>query len=1744
MNKQIRKLSVLFLIALAVVISGLTDKNTVNAADITTYNINEREVYIYNNGNYIIKGDGTATQNRIVITSGLTNVNITLSDVNIDRSGTNRSALAIDTGSKLYLTLKNSNTLKGGQRGAGIYVANNSTLVITEESGDASLEAIGSLEAAGIGGKEQGYTGGTIIIKGGKITAKGGSPGAGIGGAKRTNAGTISIEGGTINATGGDCSAGIGGGGVQDENENANGGNGGNITISGGTVTANGGFFSAGIGGGFRASGGIITITGGKVTAKGGYQAAGIGGGGVANSSYYPHINPDCGTIEISGGVIVAEGSSYGAGIGTGIGGSSTGSISISGDSDVKAIGGTGGAGIGGAYGVNGPQITISDNCKVTAEGSLAAGIGGGYNGSNTSIIINGGVVNATCNDTGVGIGGGKNGSGGSIIINGGTVTAKGRGQYGIGDGNNGSGGSVMISAGSVNASINVTPTSDGTNPVYQAVLPLNIPSKISSKKIKYHIDDGPDISGVMTDGDGKLYFWLNNGAHTIDVFDIDYVTYQYSSKVDINSSNIEATPFNLKVKNATEEVFCNSWTLACNAVKANGTIALLSNVHVTEDSEFPTVACVIDGGANNYSLTLDSNMQYPSTAAVLQNLSLTINGTLTVGDSYLALEGGKLSGQGTIVFLTKNTGSTGYPGLLVLNKSAQIQNNAELKLQIEFAPQAEDIIITNASGNTALSNINKITLGSGFDVFTLDGRTGTYIDASESKNCYQYVLKKAVRTISMTDYTTSYTGSGIGYGLAPVITPDLESGEEIQYAYYTTEEDRENYENAITPIYPGTYYVRASIVESDRYLSAYQDAHLIITKAVASLPPLPTASSIRTTEIVLTEITNARYKIEGGDWQESNVFSDLLPGQAYTFYVMTVETETEFASEPSSNVIYTRPLAPEASVVIFDFHNETISFDDAYEMNTTQLFDGTTITNHMSITDYIGQTVYIRKKAVDGATLESDAIAITIPDRPVAPDISRMVFTYDETVGLATATVHVDEAMGELQYYINDGSWQSSNIFLGLDVNTDYAFTVSYQPTESAFRSKTTTLTREYSLAKINSVSATNGEIQVVLDRVPTQTVVDADFEAFISVDGEASRSISLTDFSWSEASKTIAFCFNPVIKKSFDQNVVISVSYRGNAVVNADSFIVDQIRPSGVTLDRKTLLMSVSGSAIKLNATVVPADAGNKEVSWTTSNDEVVSVDNGMVIPVATGSAIIIVRTVDGGYEDSCEVTVVEDSQIANISSITVSNGTIDIILDKVPVLTPDMESIQAFISVDYATEEYLTLNNFQWDEATRAITIHFDPLIPKEEDQEVRITLSYNDISTVSSAYIIPGTYIKVTGVSLNQESISLPVNGSGVTLVASVYPDNATNPSMIWQSSNPRIASVEDGIITPHSAGTVTITVTTVDGQYSADCIVRIYRNDNPSGSNTDTDNEKQQDASSPVSSEGETGTDANNIINVVISNDKKEGTEEAPKLVLPAEAILKAIETGKKISITVEDKEEPYPYSWTFDTKQMKNVDELAEINLEIKRSNGNDDPELDEVLGSDKDNYVVFRFAHEGRLPASASVRIYVGDQEGFTVGKKIYLYHINQETGKLETLPFSSDYVIDEKGYITIDIVHCSDYVVFLEEPKDIVSLRNQIKVSPTKATLFVKNKKKNSADIVIKLPYTLEVVKSLKDATSQTAVGGLTVKYSSSNSKVVKVNKYGHITAVGEGKAVITTTIKLYSGKTKIVKTTIIVK
>lgn len=79
------------------------------------------------------------------------------------------------------------------------------------------------------------------------------------------------------------------------------------------------------------------------------------------------------------------------------------------------------------------------------------------------------------------------------------------------------------------------------------------------------------------------------------------------------------------------------------------------------------------------------------------------------------------------------------------------------------------------------------------------------------------------------------------------------------------------------------------------------------------------------------------------------------------------------------------------------------------------------------------------------------------------------------------------------------------------------------------------------------------------------------------------------------------------------------------------------------------------------------------------------------------------------------------------------------------------------------------------------------------------------------------------IAVTGISLNKTSLQLFV-GNSETLSATITPDNATSPSISWDSSDKEVATVDNGVVTAVSAGKATITA--ASSSFTAECVVEV------------------------------------------------------------------------------------------------------------------------------------------------------------------------------------------------------------------------------------------------------------------------------------------------------------------------------
>ena len=278
--------------------------------------------------NPTITSNGKQTGNTITIKADDgTTANVTIKDTNI---GASFGTPAVKTEGKgdVNLNVEGNNTVHSSATNAGVEKANDGNLTIGSESGSGKLTANGGSFGAGIGGGSECNVS-NITITGGKITANGGYQAAGIGGGSQGNGSNIIISSGEVIANGGEGAAGIGGGIYN---------NGSDISISGGEVTANGGDFGAGIGGGrFSGSGSDITISGGEVHATGGIAGAGIGGGQGGYGSDIT-ISKDS-QVEATGG---ANSQREGSGAAIGYGGDYTGAPGAEVSPDTSGLSPTG----------------------------------------------------------------------------------------------------------------------------------------------------------------------------------------------------------------------------------------------------------------------------------------------------------------------------------------------------------------------------------------------------------------------------------------------------------------------------------------------------------------------------------------------------------------------------------------------------------------------------------------------------------------------------------------------------------------------------------------------------------------------------------------------------------------------------------------------------------------------------------------------------------------------------------------------------------------------------------------------------------------------------------------------------------------------------------------------------------------------------------------------------------------------------------------------------------------------------------------------------------------------------------------------------------------------------------------------------------------------------------------------------------------------------------------------------------
>lgn len=277
----------------------------------------------------------------------------------------------------------------------------------------------------------------------------------------------------------------------------------------------------------------------------------------------------------------------------------------------------------------------------------------------------------------------------------------------------------------------------------------------------------------------------------------------------------------------------------------------------------------------------------------------------------------------------------------------------------------------------------------------------------------------------------------------------------------------------------------------------------------------------------------------------------------------------------------------------------------------------------------------------------------------------------------------------------------------------------------------------------------------------------------------------------------------------------------------------------------------------------------------------------------------------------------------------------------------------------------------------------------------------------------------------------------------------------------------------------------------------------------------------------------------------------EGRLQITELLLKAEILKAAKEAGKDISISITDNSGKLLYTWNFSGKNLAaSAREITDVNLKLAVDKIKENKQLSRLFVNSqasqiKERGLILHFDHNGILPAGVGVRINA-KEAGLNPGEKVFLYYLNPSTGKLFTLPGGFRYQVDKDGYLTVNILHCSNYIILPERADNslITSLLNQIEVTLLKEVLSLKGEKDRETAVKIDLPDTLVLVRDLKDKTGSDADGAVTVSFASGNTKIAEVDSSGKVTAKGAGTTVITAKITLYSGKIKNIIMTVIVK
>lgn len=249
-----------------------------------------------------------------------------------------------------------------------------------------------------------------------------------------------------------------------------------------------------------------------------------------------------------------------------------------------------------------------------------------------------------------------------------------------------------------------------------------------------------------------------------------------------------------------------------------------------------------------------------------------------------------------------------------------------------------------------------------------------------------------------------------------------------------------------------------------------------------------------------------------------------------------------------------------------------------------------------------------------------------------------------------------------------------------------------------------------------------------------------------------------------------------------------------------------IDTIYVEKISFNNDNLKLERGESAVIL-ATIEPANATISTLTWTSSDENVVTVENGKVTAVNSGSALVTASANDGsGIFHTCQVIVYVPVKKIELSEV------------EATINTGNTMTLSVSISPEDATDKSVT-----WTSSNPQVAVVDNGVVTGINTGTVQIIATANDGSGVSDTCVVT-VVVPVSSITLSESFVDMK-KGETITLAATINPNNATDKSLIWTSSDESIAKVDNGKVTALEIGNATITATANDGSgVSASCMV--------------------------------------------------------------------------------------------------------------------------------------------------------------------------------------------------------------------------------------------------------------------------------------------------------------------------------